>query len=117
MAVQPNEVKKVALDGAFDSLTNSQIKIYLDMATNCVDETVWGKKADDAIKLLTAHYLTLASRGGNSGSVTSEKVGDLQKSFSNAQTDDSELATTSYGQMYLQMRKTLVITPRLSCPQ
>jgi len=117
MAVTPKDVKNVALSGEFDDLKNSAIQIYLDMAVRCVDETVWGDKADDAIKLLTAHYLTLATREGASGPVTSEKVGDLQTNYGQSQSD-SELASTSYGTMYLQMKKTLVTTPRVvQCPQ
>lgn len=117
MAVQPKDVKDIALQGEFDSLKNGAIKIYLDMATRCVDATVWGDKSDDAIKLLAAHFLTLATRGGKGGSVTSEKVGDLQINYGQSGQDDAELLSTSYGTMYLQLKKGLVITPRLACPQ
>lgn len=117
MALQPKDIKDMSLTGEFDSLKNSAIQIYLNMAIKCTSETAWRDKYEDAIKLLTAHMVTMALRGGNSGSVSSEKVGDLQVSFSNAQSDDTELATTSYGQMYLSMRKGLVVTPRLACPQ
>ena len=117
MAVQPKDVKNMALMGEFDSFKNPAIQIYLDLAIKCTPESIWGGCTEEAVKLLTAHYLTLASRGGKGGSITAEKVGNLAQSFSAGSTTD-DMASTSYGMMYSKLRKTLVITPMVvGCPE
>ena len=116
MAVSAGDIKK--LSGEFSSLENSQINIFLGMAKRCINASVWGDKADDGIKLLTAHFVSMANRGGASGSITKEKVGDLEISYGSGGGSESDLATTSWGKLFLAMRRTLVITPMVvSCPK
>ncbi len=67
-------------------------------ATNLISAANFGAKADEATHLLVAHYVTLAKRGGTSGQITSEKVGDLMRSY--AQGGTKFMDTTLYGQMY-----------------
>lgn len=76
-----------------------------------VNANVWGVKTDTGVMLLTAHLITMGSRSGVSGSVIFQKVGDLQRRFSDNVSSESELALTSYGSEFLRTRKTLVTSP------
>lgn len=114
MAITPSELKKFAPE--FEDQPNSRLNIFIGMADRMVNESCWGDKADDARLLLSAHFTTLGDRGagGTAGAVTSEKVGDLQTNYANPSSSSgkgSEFMSTSYGQIYLQLRKTLVVTP------
>jgi hypothetical protein len=95
------------------ALNPAQIEIYLDLAKSFVFETKWGAKYKSGVCLLTAHFLTLQSRGGGaSGHITSESVGELSVSYSSlASSSDEDYKTTTYGSMYIALRKTLKITP------
>lgn len=89
---------------------SSRIDLFLGFAALSVNESVWGTKYDLGVAVMAAHLLTMANRGGNGGPVTSEKVGDLARSYGQMGDKDSLMAT-SYGQWFVQLRKTLPITP------
>lgn len=78
-----------------------------------VNTTIWVEKTDVGVMLLTAHLITLSSRSGVSGSITSQKVGDLERRFSNKFGGNSELAQTSYGVEFMRVRKTLITGPMI----
>ena len=93
------------------TLPSPFMQVYLDLAKNFVFETKWERKYKQAVCLLTAHMVSMTKTGGNnSGPIASESVGELSISYSNATMDD-ELQRTSYGELYLMLRKTLKITP------
>ena len=48
-------------------------------ASLSVNPVVWIDKTDEGIKLMTAHIIALSSRGGVSGQIKREKVGDLER--------------------------------------
>lgn len=97
---------------------DSRFERFIPIASSQVPSAVWGDQTDFAIALLTAHYMSAFSTGGR-GQVVSEKVGDLARSYANNTSSDDSLMSTSYGQQFVELRKTLVITPRLAgpCPQ
>jgi hypothetical protein len=64
-----------------------------------------------AIAYLAAHMNAVSTKGGASGSVTSEKEGDLARSFGGP-TSSGPLGATGYGQEYLRLRNKYVLTPR-----
>lgn len=99
----------------FADVPNVRLTIFSGMAERNVNRSVWEEKADDAEMLLTAHFLTLADRQGAGGAVTQERVGDLSVSYGTSKGNQDELNSTSYGQMFLMMMKTLAITPRVIC--
>ena len=111
MAVNAKDVKNVALKGDFDDLKTASINLFIGMAERCVNESAWGCKYDDAVVMLTAHLLTVACREGIGGSLASERVGDLQVTYGAQIQSNSFYATTSYGQTFLAMMKTLTLTP------
>lgn len=111
-APTPAEVQ--ALGSDLESLSDAFVQQYIDIAECLISEDAWGDCGEKALLLMSAHLAALGARGGASGSVSSEKVGDLQKSYSSINTlgkDVNELALTSYGMMLSQLRRTLLVTP------
>jgi len=114
MAVGFSDLQKIAPE--FSQEDSSRVNFFLKIARRGISETVWGDQYDDGVLFLTAHYLTVANRNGVGGSVTKEKVGDLEVSYSSQ--GDSEFDTTSWGRLYLSIKKTLVTGPRVvGCPE
>lgn len=90
----------------------SRIDRFIDFAKLSVNESVWGTKYDLGVAVMTAHLLTVSGRSGSGGPITSEKVGELAQSYGQVNVSGDEyLATTSYGQWFLQLRRTIPITP------
>lgn len=111
MAASPQTVRDIAPELATEP--EARLQTFLDFAALSINSSVWGAKADFAQALLAAHYLTMANRGGAGGALTSEKVGDLSRSY--GQLEGAELyGATAYGMQYVQLRKTLVITPMVT---
>jgi len=103
--------------------SETRINRFIGLAKLSVSEDVWGAKADFATALLAAHYLTMATREGVGGEVKRKRIGEAEIEYGltgggSTSTDAvHELNLTSYGKQFLQLRRTLVITPRVSgCP-
>lgn len=90
---------------AFESIDDEIIQYHLDCVEETVSETVFCGCYKNAAYALLAHNLTLYQRGGGaSGPVTAESVGSLSRSYGTTSSgDQSQLATTSYGQSYLRL--------------
>lgn len=111
MATQVEIADVLVYAPELSTLSNPFLQIYLDLAKNFVFESKWERKYKQAVCLLTAHMVSMTSTGANnSGPIASESVGELSISYSNGQMDD-ELQSTTYGEIYLMLRKTLKITP------
>ena len=86
----------------------------LEVAGSMISLECWGTKASNGHLLLAAHLLQLfAGAGGASagGPVASRTIGKISESYAVATQADAELATTTYGQLYLTLRKTLLLLP------
>ena len=115
-----------ALFPEFGSVTDQRIENFVEIARLSVSEKAWGSSYGTGLSYLTAHLLKRAGVGGGvqggtsqAGVVTSEKVGELQRSyalpnFSGGSAEDSLLATTSYGMEYLRLRRQLLVTPMVT---
>jgi len=70
-----------------------------------------------AVALLTCHWLAMAERDlsgtGPSGTITSEKEGDLARSFGNmlGENNNSFLSQTSWGCELIQLQNSTMILP------
>lgn len=99
----------------FASESDDRVQMFLDDATIFVNERVWGTRCDLGVAYLAAHLLAINNRGsgGASGPVTSEKVGDLQRSYAapTASNLDPTYASTTYGMEYVRIRKTIFTSP------
>lgn len=129
IAVTPDDVALVAPE--FKTMAEdvagggqAQMESMIDLARTFVNEGVFGTKAKLGISFMTAHMLKELGYGDGAstdanGPVTSEKVGDLQRSYgqlnlANASVGDQLLSTTRYGKMFLYLRRTIVLTPMVT---
>lgn len=104
-------VKDIAPELALES--DTRIELFIDIVKLRNDADVWGDKYNYACALDACHELTMANRNGSGGSVTSEKVGDVSVSYGGYQSGKNQIPydLTAYGQMYLNLRKTILVTP------
>lgn len=107
-----------ALAPEFASYDPSALSIVADIAATLVNQSVWGSKYDAGVAYMTAHMLKMAkveeAASSGAGPVTMEKVGDRQVQYgsnSSATGSEAELKQTRYGAMFLQMRRTLQVSP------
>ncbi len=73
------------------------------------------KFGDDKIRYLataylTAHQYTLSQRNGAAGPVSSEKEGDLARSFGST-TGNKSTSSTSYGEEFERLKRMFIIKP------
>jgi hypothetical protein len=101
----------------FASKSDAYVQLYIDQAILSVNANIWGVKSELGIAYLTAHLMTMVERGGagKAGNMTSEKVGDLQRSYGPAMVSLTVMTTefhmTNYGAEFVRLRKSLPITP------
>lgn len=104
----------VAIAPELATESTERMDYFLAMASLRVSSSAWGSKQNMAHALMTAHMLTLTNRGktGAVGPVSSQSVGGVSVVYGSASSfGGSEYDQTVYGQMFLQLRKGLPITP------
>lgn len=69
-----------------------------------------GARADLVLKYLVAHLVSLGEQGGSEGTVTSETVGGVSRTYSAAATGGGETGT-SYGDEYKRLLR--LFSPRV----
>ena len=107
-------------DGIFTFITGETLvggAALIDQALACACSQInlecWGAKAQCAHVYLTAHMLTVAN-GGEAGPVNRRKIDKIEESFAAVGTAtglDPSFATTKWGRLYLQLKKSLFIAP------
>lgn len=113
--ITPDDIANVASE--FSGISQERIDFFSGITESFVCEEAFGEKAKNAVLLYICHLLTMSKRGvsGAVGPVTSEKVGELQRSYGQAGSGTSdeagELAQTNYGIMFFTLRKGILITP------
>lgn len=103
----------------FGAESVARINRFIARALPYINPRIWGIKTDYAHALFTAHLLKgsgSASGGGPvvipAGPVTKEKMGDLEISYASATiSSPSSFETTNYGQLFLQLRRTVSVSP------
>jgi hypothetical protein len=95
----------------FDGFDDATVNQWLSVAeklvnVGCLD----AERSAMALALYAAHMLSISLRteqGGSSslGAVTSEKEGDLQRSYSGLKGADTYLGQTNYGQQYIEVTR------------
>ena len=94
----------------FESEDESRVNLFITEAARYVNSRIWSTKTDFATALYTAHLLSVTNSGASSGSLSEDKVGDLSQKYSTPTSEES-LGSTAYGLQFLQMRKSLLISP------
>lgn len=109
-----------AIAPEFAETPDDTLGVFTAMAKAMINESAFGDKSDLALAYYVAHLLTMrnvtASEGASSplatgASVTMEREDTLQRQYStpSVSSQDKMLATTYYGQMYLELRKTCIV--------
>lgn len=104
----PNGTEEDTLEGGAALIDQA-----LACACSQINLECWGDKAQCAHIYLTAHMLTVAN-GGEAGPVNRRKIDKIEESFAAVGTAtglDPSYATTKWGRLYLQLRKSLFIAP------
>lgn len=89
------------------------VAFYIAEAKKYINFELWGDKSDYAWALFAAHMMTLAkaaSASSGGGPATSSRVGDLARTYGGPMSNNV-LEQTSYGKLFLQLRKTIFKTP------
>lgn len=85
------------------------VTTMLRVAAHFVPLNAYGNTASDAHAALTAHLLALSPAGvailGTVGQIASESDGPSSRSFATAAMSDELLSSTSYGQIYMALRR------------
>ncbi|MCG9064711.1 DUF4054 domain-containing protein [Laribacter hongkongensis] len=121
---EPTVDDLVARYPEFSKADPNQVGLLISEAALEVDAGTWGKFHGAGILALAAHLLALArqtSKGAAaaSGQVTGKKAGDIQLNYAAAPVAgmaDALLATTVYGQRYLQLRSLVAFGIRVVMP-
>ena len=98
------------------------VALILADVSDEVKQGIFGAKQERAQRYLAAHYLTLsnpATSSGSSGAVKKEKVGDVEKEYTDAsKMKGSQVgySETSYGRTYLQIRSGCLVGFRAIAP-
>lgn len=106
-----------ALVPAHSSVADDTVETYLELATRRHTAGAWGAVYPEAMVWWAAHRIQrtpgLVSGSGGAdevGQITSQSDGDLSRSYAaqatTGNTGDDELASTRYGQAYLDLRRT-----------
>ncbi len=115
--VDPEDITNVAPE--FESVDPDVIEFWIESARDYVAESRWGTKAKRGIMFMAMHLMSRNGLGDNAsiggvGAVVSETVGGISTTYdvaSSSSADGSALGLTSYGEMFLMLRKTIVGTP------
>jgi hypothetical protein len=95
----------------FASVADETVNQWLLVAGNLVNvDCLDTERAAMALALYAAHMLRLAQTQSSGvsaamGAITSEKEGDLQRSYAGVKGSDTYLGQTSYGQQYLDITR------------
>lgn len=83
----------------------------IELAETRLTTDTFGDNYNEAVALLVLHMYEVNDRGGAGGSVTSEKEGQLSRSFG-AAASSGALDSTSWGQELNRLTKSLTFFPR-----
>lgn len=102
-----------------DTIDDNTVLQYIDFAKTFVSERRFGPMYEKALAFYAAHLLTLksitAANGATdaaltAGAVTSEREGDLQRTYDySSGSSSSLLSKTVYGKQYLELLKMCIV--------
>lgn len=113
--IVPADITNVASE--FATETTQRLEAYIGLAQSFISECAYGSKYKNAVIFMACHLLKLDKIGasGTGGTITSEKVGDLQTNYGNVGSGvggkDADLAQTPYGLMLIRLNKGILKTP------
>lgn len=113
MSITSADVIRVAPE--FSSEDAGTFTYFIAQAALYVNSKFWKEKTDMAHALFTAHLMksrgTSGGLGVPGGPIQSSKVGDLSRTYAVAVPAGGSYSNTSYGQLFEQLRKTILTSP------
>lgn len=91
----------------FANKSDSFVDIFINNSKTMICQSMYGNRYDLALSYLTAHFMKISSDLGR-GEVTSEKVGDLSRSYAGNTSFDNGYSTTPYGRQFIAIRRSLI---------
>lgn len=99
---------------------DSRLTSMIDLAETRLNECTFGDNYNEAVALYVLHMYEQSDRNGSGGPITSEKEGQLSRSFG-ATASSGSLGDTSWGRELERLTKSLHLLPRnrmmSGCPQ
>jgi hypothetical protein len=96
----------------FASLEPEVIQAHINIAVLYVNPSRWLQKTDSGILYYTAHLLSISVRRGL-GSLKRIKTGGLEEQYATSDSVES-LGSSTYGQIFYGMMRTIHSTPLIS---
>lgn len=90
---------------------DSRLTGMIELAETKLSEDLYGDSYNQAVAFLVLHLYEMSSRTGSGGPITSEKEGQLSRSFA-ATASSLSWDSTSWGQELIQLTRSLVFGPR-----
>jgi hypothetical protein len=90
---------------------DSRLDDMIELAETRIKECTFGNNYNEAVALYVLHMYEVSDRGGSGGPVTSEKEGQLSRSFG-ATASNASLDSTSWGQELKALIRGLHFFPR-----
>ncbi|MDK1020030.1 MAG: DUF4054 domain-containing protein [Candidatus Hydrogenedentes bacterium] len=90
---------------------DSRLSDMIELATPRLSTATFGDHFNEAVALLVLHMYEIGDRGGAGGPVTSEKEGQLARSFA-AAASSGALSDTSWGRELERLTRSLHFFPR-----
>lgn len=92
------------------AVPDETVTVWLTIAGNLIAECGDAERAAMALALYAAHLLKLSQTQGSGsstaqGAITSEREGDLQRTYAAVKGSDTWLGQTGYGQQYLEVTR------------
>ena len=90
---------------------DSRLTGMIELAETRLSSDTYGDNYNEAVALLVLHNYAVNDRGGSGGSITSEKEGQLSRSFG-AAASSGALDATSWGQELTRLTRSITFNPR-----
>lgn len=104
MSIAWTDVQAIAPELTSTVVPTATQTVLLAVVDRQIDDDAWLDLADDGRRYLAAHLGSLYANGSTSGgSVTSESLGPMSRSYGLPAGVEGALATTKYGVFYLHL--------------
>ena len=90
---------------------DSRLTSMIELAETRLQECTFGDNYNEAVALYVLHMYEVSDRSGSGGPITSEKEGQLSRSFG-ATASSGALGDTSWGRELERLTKSLHVFPR-----
>jgi hypothetical protein len=88
-----------------DTVLGDRVNTLKALAALQMSSSAWGNLYKQGVALLVCHWMELDTRSASAvGAVTSEKEGQLGRSYGGVSSSEDELSSTMYGAEHVRLR-------------